>query len=259
MAEPTITVAAPSRRPRKGGLLNVVTDIRDNVGRLAVSAGVQYEAQPCGLTFDQIELCYTAFDNADADKETQGLDWGNAIGENFGAYYAVQCFLATGTSAEYEALATQGLEMGESRALEARLQTYFGTQAATAVATLRDAIVAAERFADNNYVGMPILHMDRGVADVALELGLIERGELGSGDLFTANGTPVVASGKYLPLQIAITGDITVLRSAIFANSGYQLSKNLEASIAERVYNLIVDCDFAEVFTFTSLEPVPTP
>lgn len=251
MAEPIITVARPNRRERKGGLLSVVEDIRDNVPHLAVSQGVQYEAQPCGLTFDQIELCYTAFDALGADKETQALLWANGIGENFGAYYAVQCYLANGTTTEYETLARQGLEMSESRALEARLDTYFTTVTPTVAASVEAAIAAADSIADGEYVGLPIIHMSRSMAVTAAAQELVFPDPVGSGRLVTANGTPVAASAKYSASRIAVTGDISVLRSAIIAHSGYQLTQNLEASIAERVYNLIIDCGFAEVVTVT--------
>lgn len=251
MADPTITIAPPVRRPRKGGLLDVVWDIRDNVDFLLASAGVQYVSEGCDLGHEEITFCYA--DNAAVDEKTgQGIDTFTSFVPNFGFYKGVQCWLAEGSDEDYERRAREALEWTESRALEAKLAVAFAALTPEPLpVTAAAAVALLDKRADVEYPGLPVLHIDRAVVDalVANDV-LISEGE--SGRIWTPNGTPVVSSGMYDPALIVLTGAITVLRSQIGTASGYELTANTNLAIAERGYGIAVDCDYAVAVPITT-------
>lgn len=251
MANPILTIAPPVRRARKGGLLDVVWDIRDNVDYLAASENVQYISEGCDLGHEEITFCYAA--NADVDPKTaEGIDTFQGFIDNFGFYKGVQCWLSEGSDEEYARRARQALEWTESRAIESKLAERFETIPPAAAATLVTAIGQLEELADTQYPGLPLLHINRVLADAAVAAGVLLVDDGGDGRIWTPHGTPVVSSGMYAGDMVVLTGAITVLRSAIGAASGYELTANTNLAIAERVYGVAVDCDFAVAVPITT-------
>ena len=170
-------------------------------------------------------------------------DAGVGIGQSFGGYLGVECWLGQ-TQDEYGPRAREALELAQGPVLEQKLWAWITAGAGTGASSLTEAIALAETAADTGYVGRPVLHMNRG--DVTRAKGALE---VVDGRLFTVNRTPVVASSKYAANTVGITGGITVTQSPIEVNQGLNLERNRFMAIAERVYNIAVDCAFRAEYT----------
>lgn len=240
MADPTITTAPPRRTPRKGGISSVADFRTDN--RLASGVGVNYDADSCTVDLGAITLCYAPV-TVD-DKEPQGITIGNGIGPTFGGYVGVECFI--GPWDDYADRARAALEQSEDRLIESVLAEWLPDGGLLSGTSLADVIAKLEGHADANYVGAPVLHLSRQNAVLAASQFLIftDTNDPASGKLWTANGTPVVASGAYGPTDVRISGDITVLHSEVVVTQGFGLTQNRSMAVAERTYNIIVDCDY---------------
>lgn len=247
MADPMVTIERPRRRPRKGGLSSVIEFTQSD--RLFAGNGVQFDADQCMLPVGSVQLCYTPNVGA-TDKQGEGTSWGEGIGVNFAGYVGVECFLHEGSAADFQDRARRGFEAGQDRFVEAQVWAWLAAATGLAAATsIASAIGKLEEHADANYVGMPILHLSREDVNLAAAAGIIET-EPGSGLLFTVNGTPVVASSAYASGTIAISGDMTGVQSELRVRSDISHKTNRELAIAERAFNVAVDCDFREKITF---------
>ena len=183
-----------------------------------------------------------------AQKIMTGLPDGlGSIMTPFGGYVGVECW-AGSTESEYGPRARRQFEGAQDRVVEAALWTWLTALAADTTAnTLDKAIAKAEQYADANYVGRPILHISREDADLATHLSDAQP----DGKMFTRNGTPVVASGRYTPGTIVISGGMTIVQSDIAVHEGRQLEANKFMAIAERAFAAAVDCEFRREFTVT--------
>lgn len=246
MAEPIITVEPPRRDARLGGLLSVA-EVRDTP-RLAASNRAQYVSEPCGFTFGDAGFCYGDLTpEAAATKTYSGIDANESVVDNFAAFYGVECWI--NAESDLEERARSAFDLAESRHVEAKFAVWLNAAVVTSsVAGIIDAIGAAEEWADDNYIARPILHMNRDAATRAIAEGVVV-GE--SGNLRTLLGTPVVASGRY-GNDVWVTGATVVLRSTLVVHEAQTLELNTEAALAERVYGIIVDCDFVARFDFTA-------
>ena len=74
------------------------------------------------------------------------------------------------------------------------------------------------------------------------------------GNLVTANGTPVVASGEFLRNQVWVSGQAYLFQSEITVSRAILPTTNREMAIAERVYAIGFDCLEPAFLTVT-----PTP
>lgn len=238
MATPTITVQPATRRPRKGGISSVA-DFRLEP-RLMVGALPVYDALPCSFAQNDVSLCYAP--NVDAsDKTAEGIDTGEGIGPTFGGYVGVQCFV--GPWDDYAERARITLEQSRDRVVETAVSEYLIANATGGPsADLVGAIAQLEQFADQEYVGLPVLWMSRANAVLAAAAFGIFPDDSYDGRLWTANGTPVVASGSFLDTDIYITSSLTVLHSEVVVREGLDLTHNLNMAIAEQAYNIIFDC-----------------
>jgi hypothetical protein len=244
MATPAERVAPPRRTPRKGGLKSVA-DFRPN-DRLGRAGTLQYDAEVCSPVVGTVQLCYGPDVDAQ-DKTGDGFLNGAPALPPFGGYVGVECFIHPGN--DYEGRARSALELAEGLYLEEQLWTWLAAATNTAATTLKDAVAAAENYADANYIGQPVLHMNRG--DVS-EVGVLSANPVNDGMLWTPNGTPVVASSAYPAGVVAVSGDITVEHSSIVVKPGNDLTHNTTIAIAERVYGILVDCEFRAKFTAAS-------
>lgn len=250
MAAPTITVAPPRRDPRLGGLLTVA-EVRDEA-RLAASFGVQYVAEPCNFEFNETGFCYgDVLPDPDEDKAAnyQGIESTEGIGPNFASYYGVQCFI--NDDSDVERRAREAYELAEGRHVEAKFAEWLNaaTPIVATPANVTAAIAAADDYADKNYIARPIIHLSRLQAVLAVAAqGLFSDQQ---GNLWTANGTPAVASGAY-GNDVWVTGAVTVLRSPMIVTRAHTLEVNTEEAVAERVFGIIVDCDFVGRLDFTA-------
>lgn len=251
MANPTITIAAPRRLARKGGISTVAEFRTDD--RLFLGANLVYDALPCAMGVTDVQLCYGPDVDAD-DKVGAGIQIATSIIDTFGGYVGVECFM--GPWDDYADRARDTLAQGQDRVIEARLGTWLSS-AATTVATggYAGVIGALEEVADQSYLGLPALHLSRQDAVLAAAEFAIFPDDSYDGRLWTANGTPVVASSSYAVGKVAISGDILVVQSGIRVSEGLDLTHNRNLAIAERAFNIAVDCDFRAVGTIG--EPTP--
>ena len=182
-----------------------------------------------------------------AEKVRDGINTLEGVGPVFGIYAGVECWYG---GSEFEVDARRLLAQGSDRAIEAALNTWL--QAATpetASASISEAIAAAENAADDEYVGLPTLVMNRGEAQLAFAARALE-GD-GTGNLWTASGTPVLASAEVTAGEVASVGGITVLEGSPVSYLADRLEVNKQFAIAEQVIALIVDCNYVTVHPVT--------
>lgn len=240
MADATVLVQPPRRLSRKGGI-KTVADFRTEP-RLLVGALPVYDALPCANTLGVVELCYT--DAVGADKVPGGVDTGEGIVSTFGAYVGVECFM--GPWDDYADRARITLEQAEDRLVESHLSAYLEDEVTlSSFASYADAIGSLEEVADTGYIGLPVVLMSRADAALAVANFAVFPDAGFDGRLWTANGTPVLASGLFAAGHIFLTGGITVLQSEVVVSQGLDTTHNTSLALAERAFNIIIDCDYA--------------
>lgn len=246
MANPTILVQPPTRKPRKGGI-STVADFRSD-SRLATGALPNYDALPCNLVVADIELCYSP-NPAATDKVGDGIDVTDAIGPTFGGYVGVECF--SGPWDDYAERARLTFEQSKDRLIEAKLGVWLATATNTASTSYAAAIGVLEEGLDSTYPGLGIIHMSRQDAVAAAAEYAIFADDTYDGRVWTVNGTPVLVSGSYATGFVYSSGGITVLESELVVRQALDLPHNLSLAIAEGAFNILVDCGFAHKATVT--------
>lgn len=241
MADPTFPVDPPARTPRRGGI-RTVAEFRTN-DRIGLGGNVVYTSADCSMTVGAVALCYPT-GQVQTPKTGGGIATKDAVVDPFGGYYGVTCWLE---GEDYESLARKGLEDSEDRHLEKALNVWLQAVAATAtVASFTEAIAQAEALADKTYIGAPVLVMNRGdVVRAVAEDALSGDKE---GNLWTPNGTLVIASGEVAANSVSIIGALTVEQTNIVVTRVRDLELNTELAIAERAYAFLVDCNIAARF-----------
>lgn len=258
MADPMVLVPAPSRPPRKGGL-KAITGEFVRTERLGAAANIQYLSEGCAFPSVAPGLCWGTVNTG--DKDASGIAVENGIASIFGQYAGVECFLDVGTEKDYARRAEANLERGEHSEIEAVLAGWAGGGTAGGSGTLSVAVAAADQWADQKYTGLPIILMNRGVADMAAADGLID-GDFREGLMYTANGTPILASWVVPTTSLFVIGWPTVYVSDTYTTVARDLTTNREMAIAERLYGVAVDCGFRAVITVTFAagdEPIEVP
>lgn len=170
----------------------------------------------------------------------------------FGAYIGVECFAHSLN--DFEATARAGLENGEDRLIEAKLAAWF-TASGAPIAVSEGGVAAiakADQYADGTYAGLPVIHVNREDAVTLSKAGAFGPNGTSDGRLWTANGTPVVASAAYTKGVIAVTGAIGIVRSDIVANTSIHPFTNKQMALAERAFGVAVDCNLVETYSFTT-------
>lgn len=217
----------------------------ENVGQMTASHAFT------GGTTPAIAVATTTPGVAVVNKAGDGLAPGTGVIPNFGAYVGVECWIGQ-TMDEYGPRARAHLESVQDRAVEAALWTWLNAapnvNATAAAGGLAEAIALAEQHADSNYVGEPIIHISR---HDALRAGVISPAPVADGVLWTPNGTPIVASGRYTSGTVAVSGAIGGEQSPIRVSEGLDVTHNTMLAIAERIFGLTVDCDYRAKFTVT--------
>lgn len=249
---PNIFVEPPRRNPRKGGIKSVIGDFV-SVDRLPIGSEVEWIADGCEFPKAAPGLCFVPNPVVE-DKTFDGIAVG--AGPIFGLYSGVECFL--GPDNDFEARAQKALAEGEGRGVEEVLWEWAATigGAPLPATTLVDAIAQAEESADSYYIGAPVMMMSRRVAVWARSVGALFGGTAWDGDLWTANGTPVIASAAASDAQLSIFGWPTVYGSDVITTRVINHTVNREMAIAERVYGIAVDCSF--IFNYAVTAPAGT-
>ena len=253
MANPKILVPAPHREPRRGGIKTVTGDFT-HLERLGAAEQIEYVSDGCVWPSLAPGLCWGA--NPGGEKTFGGFDIENGIGSIFAQYVGVECWLGAGNDDEFTQRAVRQLEYGEAHEVEASLVAWAGAgTAAGSGAGIGGAIAAAEEYADQYYIGAPVILMSRRNASLGKSDGALEGDGLGA--IWTVNGTPVVATWLMPDDKIYVIGWPTVYASDIASAAGHDITHNREMAIAERIYAMAVDCLFRAVVTVTA--PVSNP
>ena len=236
MAGPNVFVSPPQRKPRKGGI-KAVTGEFVTTERLGAGAGIEWISEGCEFPKAAPGLCFVPNPITD-DKEFEGIEHG--AGPIFGLYAGVQCFL--GPNSDYDERARRLLEHGEARGVEEVLWEWAVANAVPeATTSLVDAIAKADETADTFYVGQPVLVMSRRVAVWAKSVKALHGDE--DGNLWSANGTPVIATGSATDTALFVIGWPTVYASEFTTINAIDHTLNQEMAIAERIYAIAVDCE----------------
>jgi hypothetical protein len=244
---PNIFVEPPRRNPRKGGIKSVIGDFV-SVDRLPVGAGIEWISEGCDFPKAAPGLCYVP-NPITEDKVANGIERG--AGPIFGLYAGVECFL--GVDTDYHTRAEALLSQGEGRGVEEVLWEYGMSVGGTGPAQTSwvAAIGQADEAADTLYVGQPVIMMSRFAAAQARAAGALFGSDAWDGALWTANGTPVIASAAATDTALIVFGWPTVYASDVYTTRSMHHTTNVEMAIAERVYGIAVDCSFALHYAVT--------
>lgn len=244
MANPTLYVEPPARAPRRGGISEVAEFRTD--ARIGLGAIPEFTSAGCDFPVDDVRLCYPTDADPQAPKVPDGIDTLAATVDPFGLYAGIECWLDGGD--DFLDRARNTLEQGQDRGIEKRLDTYLATLTDVDATSLTEAIADADNYADANYLGAPILLLNRGDAVRAKSVNALD--QIGpEGTLVTANGTRVLSSSQFAEGSVSIVGALTVLHTGIEAHWAPTVKSNTQLAMAERVYSILVDCDFAARFT----------
>lgn len=250
MAGPKVTIAPPERKPRVGGIKSVIGEF-SAAPHLAAAEALQWVNDGCEFPKAAPGLCYVP-NPVTGNKTYAGID--SAEGPIFALYQGVQCYL--GADTDYDSRARALLEQGEDRGVEEVLWEWATSKALPEpTTTLLDAIAKADETADTLYLGQPVLLMSRRVAAWARAAKALF-GDEETGRLWTANGTPVIATGAASDTQLFVMGWPTVYASDFVVVRAINPTVNQEMALAERVYGIAVDCEW--VFSLAVTAPAGT-
>jgi hypothetical protein len=244
---PNIFVEPPRRNPRKGGIKSVIGEFT-SVARLGVGSGIEWISEGCDFPKAAPGLCYVPNPVA-GPKEFAGIEHGS--GPIFGLYAGVQCYL--GPDNDFDRRAQALLEQGEGRGVEEVLWEWATTAGGTGPAQTSwvAAIGQADEAADTLYIGQPVIMMSRFAAVQARAAGALFGSNAWDGDLWTANGTPVIASAAASDTVLVVMGWPTVYSSEVVTTRVIDHTINQEMAIAEGLYGIAVDCNFALHYSVT--------
>lgn len=252
MADATHYTEAPRRARRKGGIRSVA-EFRDGGSRLGLGGIVEFSSTGCDIAVGNAVLCYPSGD-PQVEKDRGGISTLEGVGPAFGTYVGAECWLG---GDDYEQIARTNLLATEDHVIEAVLFAWVLDSDVTGyAATLSDAIAGADNTADGQYPYLPVIVMSRGDAVLAYADGALDGDK--EGNLWTPNGTPVLASVEITPGTVYATGAITVLQGPVGVFRTQNLELNREFAIAERANALLVDCNFVAQF-IVGEEPEPEP
>lgn len=232
-----VVTEAPTRPARLGGIKRVA-EIR-TADRIGASEQITYISQGCTLPQPAIGLCYGT--PVVTPKTSVGLANINAAIPAFVQYGGVQCFISP--DSDFPARARRILEDGEDRGIESRIATWANTNGfALAGGTIAVAIGQVEQDMDAKYMGQGYILMSRADAVKAAASSALEPGLDGP---YTINGTPIVASGAVTSGTIYGIGATTILKSSVVDIDTVNVTTNKNWAVAEAVYAVLIDCNYA--------------
>lgn len=240
MAGPKVFISPPERRPRLGGIKSVIGDFA-TAPHIAAAEALQWISDGCEFPKAAPGLCYPP-NPVTGDKTFVGIDDGT--GPIFALYQGVQCYLDN--DADYDTRAAELLSQGEDRGVEEVLWEYVMSTGGTGPAQTSwvGAIGQMDELADTLYLGQPVIMLSRAAAVQARAAKAIF-GDEESGRLWTANGTPVIASAAAPDNVAAVLGWPSVYASEVVTVRTVVPIVNQEMALAERVYGIAIDCNYA--------------
>lgn len=237
MGGPTLPITAPTRAPRLGGIRSVA-EFRPN-DRLNVAEAIVFQSQGCTFPYTEVNRCYAA--DPVPDKTFTGIEIEDAVGAPFTMVAGVACFIAP--DADELERAKRILADGQDRVLEENYEAWLsaGTELDAGGDVVR-ALATVEQALDDQYVGRGIIAMSRFDIILADAAGSIERN--GDGAPTTINGTPILASGRFVPGTVYGSGAVVVEHGETVAHEAYDFENNMHYALAEAQFALAVDCEF---------------
>lgn len=243
-----VRIEAPPRPPATGGLLSVA-NVQDAADAHA-SFGIEYQtfelcgpfgngmwSAPCGSNSTSLDGLY------DDEKSFTGPH--TVVGEPFAVFAGVECDLLGTYGAQARARLESGEEYTVSRAYAALQAPEFadaGNQVGTfAPGNTVGAIAALEQTAATQYGGLPIIHMSRFNASLAVSQRAAFYDPL-SGVLTTGLGTPIAAGAGYPSDRIWATGAVHIWRTPVRIYDVPDVRNNTAQTLAERIYVVATDC-----------------
>lgn len=236
-------VPAPRRKPRVGGIKDVVGEFV-KVDRLGgPSEGITWDADFCDMDFSETTAgCVTQALEMDPNSSFVGEST-----DTFAIYVGEGCWLGSDADETFADRAQRHLEAVEGRAIESRIAGMSGATVPR-VGTLGGSIGMLEAHAAANYPGLPILMMDSFAAASAFEKGALARE---GGKLVTGLGTPVVVTasdaGHVQNGGMMIMGQPEVYATDAIVHQVDQHSQNKSVAIAQRVYAIAIDCGYIAI------------
>lgn len=251
MQSPLLVEAPNSRRPARGGLL-AVADIVDSTDP-HLANGVTYEGVLCGPAAHHNAQCLDDVLGLE-DEPFEVSQPGVVEAGPFGIYRAVEC--SPVSPIDYEALARDGLALGEAWAVERGVQiallnqgTVYGGGAALPVV---EAVAVAEQIISEQYGGLGLIHVSRYGATYLVS----EKAAKADSDwvLHSGQGTPIANGGGYGALGpddvtagagefwLYATGPLTLFRGPVEYLEGDDAFNNVRTGKAVRFYAPAVEC-----------------
>lgn len=248
-----LTIEAPlvTGKPR-GGLMGVANVI-DNADGSYTYNGVTYETALCGPNR-----------RIPAEGEDKTFDMtGTNASVNFGVYRGIEVPILTKLQ-DAGGLVTTAFNNGESWAVERAIQELVLNASAvditptvgTPVTNMKRAIGLLEQYAQDNYVGLPLIHGNRIATTLIPDIQV----DSDTWTLHTMHGTPVANGGGYYATgpdgEVAaageawlfVTGQVNIWRGALNVyTDAHALKQNRTFALAERTYTATVECITAAI------------
>jgi len=246
MAAPITYVNAPTRGARRGGIFAVAA-VEDNVDRLLMADVLSWTSDDCDFPVGVPELCFGESADPGGVKTFEGLTTAESA-TVFAAYAGIACWI---DGDDFAGRARAKLAQGAHKIVEDHAAEWLAANAGVALPSesVATAIALADNYADDAFPGLPVIWINRGQADIALsEHAVIADG---NGGLWTANGTPIIASSSIPANTVYVTGTVTVYRSVVVDAQAIDQTHNTEYAIAEQGYAIGFDCPQPGRFTVT--------
>lgn len=266
----SVFVKPPARVPFPSGLFSVI----DFGNETHFPQGIEWE----GIVSAQVSGISSYFEACAASAAPSGLpkvfDNTNDTGEanSFTVYGSYLCSPVGYTIEHASEMAEQALEIREQSRVEQALWTgdlgnvpNFSDAASNGAAvSMAEAIADAEKFIQDHFGSVGVIHIPRAEVVYFLNEGLV-RVDKETGRIYTALGTPVVAGAGYpnaSPITgaaghwLVATGTLVGQRSEVFIGSSTRgdlldRGKNDLYGIAERTYSIGYDDETALAVNFT--------
>lgn len=252
----TIEAPAITGKPR-GGLIQVANVI-DQTDGVYTYNGVTYESALCGPNrrVPTVEGTEKIFDITGTNSSVQ-----------FGVYRGVEGPILTHYG-DSERAVTEAFNNGESWAVERAIQELvLNTKATditptpgTALTNVKEAIGLLEQYAQDNYVGLPLIHGNRIATTIIPDLQV----DKDTWRMHTVHGTPIANGGGYYSVGpgrtaaarqawLFVTGQVNIFRGPLRTyGDAPALKQNREFALAERTYSVTIECITAAVLVGNS-------
>lgn len=233
------TVTAPTRQPRERGLKSIAEFDED--ARIGASEVLAYEALPCGLPQGTVALCWEDL-GARVPKDGTDAGWGESIFPPFAQYAGASCYINDDDN--FAEQARMVLEGGEEDLIVEKIDAWVTAEgtALTAQASATLALAEVEEALRDGYRGRGTILVSAYTATLLDAGGALKQKD---GEIMTVTGSRVGIVAGVPKTGVIGMGAIKVVHSPMREYQAADHRANLDLAIAERIYTVLVDCDFA--------------